>query len=104
MLVSFPPRIPDLKSIVAITQTNKHQSNEKCVNEKTRDCKMFLDKKTIARTTTITTVTASTATTTTAYGFQHCTTTKQNNNDNNKTEIQLPDLFSMVPILRRHPP
>ena len=66
--------------------------------------KCFLQKKTIARTTTITTVTASTATTTTAYGFQHCTTTKQNNNDNNKTEIQLPDLFSMVPILRRHPP
>ena len=44
MLVSFPPRIPDLKSIVAITQTNKHQSNEKCVNEKTRDCKMISQK------------------------------------------------------------
>ena len=44
MLVSFPPRIPDLKSIVAITQTNKHQSNEKCVNEKTRDCKLFFCK------------------------------------------------------------
>ena len=66
----------------------------------------LLQQKTIARTTTITTVTANTATTTTttAYGFQHCTTTKQNSNDNNKTEIQLPDLFSMVPILRRHPP
>ena len=29
---------------------------------------------------------------------------QHNNNDNNKTEIQLPDLFSMVPFLRRHPP
>ena len=44
MLVSFPPKISLWKSTVAITYANQHPSKEKCVNEKTRDCKMISQK------------------------------------------------------------
>ena len=44
MLVSFPPKISLWKSTVAIADANQHTAKEKCVNEKTRDCKMISQK------------------------------------------------------------